>query len=249
MSANSRKTVLWWIPVLCSMILFGQPGIAQEPTPAPEKIDPYRKDRQMMIEKQIRQRGVKDPRVLAAMEKVPRHQFVPEDLESRAYEDNPLPIGEGQTISQPYIVAFMTEKMNLEGDEKVLEIGTGSGYQAAILGQLAREVYTIEIVPSLGRSAREKLEKMGYDNIHVRIGDGYKGWPEAAPFDAIMLTAAPDHVPQPLVDQLAENGRMILPVGDAFQNLRIIRKKKGKVHSQDVMAVRFVPMTGEAENR
>ena len=201
--------------------------------------------RERMVQTQIKARGVKDPRVLSAMAKVERHVFVPKELQSSAYADYPLPIGEGQTISQPYIVAFMTELLDLKGTEKVLEIGTGSGYQAAILAELAQEVYTIEIIESLGVSAQKLLQALGYRNIRVKVGDGYAGWPEVAPFDAIIVTCAPDHIPQPLVEQLREGGRMVVPVGGYSQALRKIVKKTGKVESTDVLPVIFVPMTGE----
>jgi protein-L-isoaspartate(D-aspartate) O-methyltransferase len=201
--------------------------------------------REKMVETQIEARGIKDPRVLSAMLKVERHLFVPKELQSSAYEDRPLPIGEGQTISQPYIVAFMTEQLELKATEKVLEIGTGSGYQAAILGELAKEVYTIEIVGALGLSARKRLQEMGYRNISVKVGDGYRGWPEAAPFDAIIVTCAPDHIPDPLIGQLREGGRMVVPVGSYSQALKRIVKRSGKIESSDVLPVIFVPMTGE----
>jgi protein-L-isoaspartate(D-aspartate) O-methyltransferase len=201
--------------------------------------------RERMVETQIVARGIKDPRVLSAMLKVERHLFVPKELQSSAYEDRPLPIGEGQTISQPYIVAFMTEQLELKATEKVLEIGTGSGYQAAILGELAKEVYTIEIVGALGLSARKRLQEMGYGNISVKVGDGYRGWPEAAPFDAIIVTCAPDHIPDPLIGQLREGGRMVVPVGNYSQALKRIVKRSGKIESSDVLPVIFVPMTGE----
>ncbi|NOX36904.1 MAG: protein-L-isoaspartate(D-aspartate) O-methyltransferase [Calditrichaeota bacterium] len=209
--------------------------------------DAFQEARKRMVETQIRARGVKDARVLKAMEKVPRHRFVPEHLWDEAYFDEPLPIGYGQTISQPYVVAYMTEQLGLTGDEKVLEIGTGSGYQAAILAELAKEVYTIEIIPELGKRAAEVLKELGYENVHVRIGDGYRGWPEAAPFDAIILTAAPDHVPQPLLDQLKVGGRMILPLGDFYQDLVLITKTEKGIKKERKIPVRFVPMTGEAE--
>jgi protein-L-isoaspartate(D-aspartate) O-methyltransferase len=201
--------------------------------------------RERMVETQIKERGVKDPRVLSAMLKVQRHLFVPRELQASAYDDRPLPIGEGQTISQPYIVAFMTEQLELKGTEKVLEIGTGSGYQAAILAELAKEVYTIEIVSSLGLSARSRLQEMGYRNVFVKVGDGYLGWPEAAPFDAVIVTCAPDHIPTPLIDQLKEGGRMIVPVGSFSQELKKIVKRSGKMEATDVLPVIFVPMTGE----
>ena len=166
-----------------------------------------------MVREQIAGRDVRDPRVLAALAHVPRHELVPDEMREYAYEDRPLPIGHGQTISQPYVVAYMTEQLRLRGDERVLEIGTGSGYQAAVLAELAREVYSIEIVEELGERARADLARLGYSNVHVRVGDGYRGWPEQAPFDAIIVTAAPGHVPQPLIDQLAVGGRLVLPVG------------------------------------
>ena len=201
--------------------------------------------RERMVETQIKARGIRDSRVLSAMLKVERHFFVPGDLQSSAYDDRPLPIGEGQTISQPYIVAFMTEQLELKGSEKVLEVGTGSGYQAAILGELAKEVYTMEIVKPLALSSQKRLQELGYHNIFVKSGDGYLGWPEAAPFDAIIVTCAPDHVPGPLLDQLAEGGRMIIPIGSISQDLRKIVKRSGKIESTDVLPVLFVPMTGE----
>ncbi len=201
------------------------------------------------MEKHIKARGISDQRVIEAMLKVERHLFVPDALRDRAYEDRPLPIGEGQTISQPYVVALMTEAVALRGGEVVLEVGTGSGYQAAILGEIVKEVYTIEINERLCTSARQRLEKLGYKNIFVRCGDGYKGWPEAAPFDAIVVTAAADHVPRPLLEQLKEGGRLIMPLGDPHlgQVLTLIRKDKGKFVSKEITGVRFVPMTGEAE--
>jgi len=207
----------------------------------------YAAARETMVRNQIAARGVEDPRVLEAMRTVPRHELVPEAVRSEAYDDHPLPIGEGQTISQPYIVAYMTEQLRLDGDERVLEIGTGSGYQAAVLAELAREVYTIEIVEPLARRAARDLERLGYGEIHVRQGDGYRGWPEEAPFDAIIITAAPDHVPEPLVEQLAVGGRMILPVGDLFQELLLITRDEKGVRRRSLLPVRFVPMTGEAE--
>jgi protein-L-isoaspartate(D-aspartate) O-methyltransferase len=201
--------------------------------------------REKMVESQIKSRGVRDPRVLSAMLKVERHLFVPKEFQNSAYSDQPLPIGEGQTISQPYIVALMTELLELKGGERVLEVGTGSGYQAAILAELAAEVYTIEIVEKLASSAQKVLLELGYQNIKVKAGDGYLGWPEAAPFDAIIITCAPDHIPKPLLDQLKEEGRMIVPVGTYSQELKKIVKKSGKVETTDIIPVIFVPMTGE----
>ncbi|MBI4878991.1 MAG: protein-L-isoaspartate(D-aspartate) O-methyltransferase [Planctomycetes bacterium] len=205
--------------------------------------------REEMVEEQIRQRDVQDARVLAAMRRVERHRFVPAGLRHEAYEDRPLPIGEGQTISQPYIVAKMTELAGIEPGEKVLEIGTGSGYQAAILGELGAEVYTVEIIEELGKGARVLLEELGYRNIHCRVGDGYAGWPEQAPFDAIVVTAAPEEVPQPLIDQLAEDGRLVIPVGDLYQELQVLVREGGEVRRERIFAVRFVPMTGKARER
>jgi protein-L-isoaspartate(D-aspartate) O-methyltransferase len=207
--------------------------------------------RDKMVDETIEARGVRDPRVLAAMRKVKRHELVPPELASRAYEDNPLPIGFEQTISQPYIVATMTEAAQLEPGEKVLEIGTGSGYQAAVLAELGGvEVYSIEIVEPLAKRTHELLAKMGYDQLHLRIGDGYKGWPEAAPFDAIIVTAAPEKIPQPLIDQLAVGGRLVIPVGKAGnQDLRVITRSKDGTTSETLFPVRFVPMTGEAQRK
>ncbi len=213
------------------------------------KGDELAEDRERMVRDQIEARGVRDPRVLDAMRTTARHEFVPAAQRAYAYDDHPLPIGEGQTISQPYIVAVMTELLELDGSEKVLEVGTGSGYQAAVLGRLAREVYTIEIVPELARRAAADLARLGYANVHVREGDGYRGWPEHAPFDAIIVTAAPAHVPQPLVDQLAVGGRMVLPLGDVFQDLVLVTRGEKGVRQERLLGVRFVPMTGEAQRR
>ena len=201
-----------------------------------------------MVETQIVARGVRDPRVLAAMREIPRHLFVQPSVRSSAYEDHPLPIAANQTISQPYIVALMTELLEVKPTDRVLEIGTGSGYQSAVLSKLAREVYTIEIVPELARSSAETLAKLGYKNVFVREGDGYRGWPEHAPFDAIIVTAAPEHVPQPLLDQLAPGGRLVIPVGSFFQELKVLtRDKSGRITEKNILPVRFVPMTGEIE--
>ena len=210
--------------------------------------DNFTEKRFQMVEKQIRARHVKDERVLEAMLKVPRHKFVPEKYSKNAYNDNPLSIGYDQTISQPFIVAYMTEALALKGDERVLEIGTGSGYQAAVLCELVKEVYSIEIVEPLCLQAQKVLAELGYTNFNSRCGDGYGGWPEAAPFDAVMVTAAPDHIPRALVNQLKPGGRMVLPVGDHFQKLILILKNEdGKITKKNLIAVRFVPMTGDAE--
>lgn len=205
-----------------------------------------------MVEEQLKGfgRDITNQRVLAAMGKVPRHELVPEEWRKVAYSDSPLPIGHGQTISQPYIVAFMTEKLNPSPKDRVLEIGTGSGYQAAVLAELVAEVYSIEIVEPLAKRAEADLKRLGCKNVKVKAGDGYQGWPEAAPFDAIIVTCAPERVPQPLVDQLKEGGKMMIPVGAASdQQLYLLEKKGGKVHQRAVLPVRFVPMTGKSGKR
>ena len=198
-----------------------------------------------MVDEQLAARDIKSPRVLDAMRKVPRHEFVPEAYRLGAYSDSPLPIGYNQTISQPYIVAYMTEALEIQPTHTVLEIGTGSGYQAAVLGELARDVYTIEIVEPLATSARETLERLGYKNVHVRFGNGYLGWPEQAPFDRVMVTAAPDAVPQALIDQLKVGGLMAIPVGVGDQELRILRRTEKGLETLRTLPVRFVPMTGK----
>ncbi|MEW6304995.1 MAG: protein-L-isoaspartate(D-aspartate) O-methyltransferase [Verrucomicrobiota bacterium] len=212
----------------------------------------YTSARKRMVERQLKGigRDIKNPRVLAAMEKVARHEFVPAEWRAKAYDDHPLPIGYDQTISQPFIVAFMTEKLAPGPSDKVLEIGTGSGYQAAVLAELVAEVYTIEIVEPLAKRAANDLQRLGYKNVKVKAGDGYKGWAEHAPFDAIIVTCAPEHIPQPLVDQLKEGGKMIIPVGEAGdQNLYLLEKSAGKIVRRSVLPVRFVPMTGEARKK
>ncbi len=204
--------------------------------------------RARMVETQIASRGVRDPRVLEAMRKVPRHLFVEPGERAHAYEDHPLPIGGSQTISQPYIVALMTELLGLPARARVLEIGTGSGYQSAVLSEIAAEVYSIEILPDLAQAASTKLKDLGYSNVTVREGDGYRGWPERAPFDGIIVTAAPEKIPEPLVNQLAPGGRMVIPVGGFFQELKVFtRETDGRVSEKDIVPVRFVPMTGEIE--
>ncbi len=204
--------------------------------------------RARMVETQLVPRGVRDPRVLDAMRKVPRHLFVEPAERAHAYEDHPLPIGGSQTISQPYIVALMTELLGLPARARVLEIGTGSGYQSAVLSQIAAEVYSIEILPDLAQAASTKLKDLGYLNVTVREGDGYRGWPEHAPYDGIIVTAAPEKIPEPLVGQLAVGGRMVIPVGGFFQELKVFtREKDGRVTEKDIIPVRFVPMTGEIE--
>lgn len=205
--------------------------------------DKYETRRMWMVETQIRNRGVTSSDVLDAMKKVPRHLFIPEAYRDEAYNDYPLSIGYGQTISQPFIVAYMTEAVRPSKNKKALEIGTGSGYQAAVLAEVTGKVYTIEIVPELARESAERLEQMGYDNVVCRHGDGYLGWPEHAPFDIIVVTAAPENIPQPLIDQLAEGGRLIIPVGaaGAVQELLLVTKRNGKTDERRLSFVRFVP--------
>ena len=252
-----------WFMVAIQQRSGGTPETA--PSPAPpvaagqekkqDDADRFQAKRRLMVQRHIggpdlvdRRPPVTDKRVLGAMGKVPRHRFVPKALEDVAYADRPWPIGEGQTISQPYIVALMTELAKPKLDSVALDVGTGSGYQAAVLAELCKKVYSIEIVESLGKDAKKRLAELGYNNVEVRIGDGYRGWPEHAPFDLIILAAAPDHIPQPLIEQLAPGGRLVLPVGARFdQNLIVVEKQKdGTVRELDVIPVAFVPMTGEA---
>ena len=202
----------------------------------------WEKEAEDMVQAQIAKRGVADQRVLEVMSQTPRHLFVPDPYVPQAYQDGPLPIGYDQTISQPYIVALMTELLQLTGDEKVLEIGTGSGYQAAVLAQLTKSVYTIEIVEPLAKSSSVLLKKLGHDNVIVKWGDGYQGWPEHSPFDRIIVTAAPEEIPQALIDQLAIGGRMVLPVGKHYQELVLVTKNEKRVTRKDIIPVRFVPM-------
>ncbi len=207
------------------------------------------KERDNLIDRTIVNRGVTDSAVVAAMRSVPRHRFVPESYRGQAYMDYPLPIGEGQTISQPYIVALMTDLARISPYSKVLEIGTGSGYQAAVLAEIADSVFTIEIICKLADRAEAILDTLGYENIYVRCGDGYRGWPEHAPFDAIIVTAAPDHIPEPLIEQLAPGGRLVIPVGDYLQELKVVTKTEDDEKVEDIIPVRFVPMTGEAQDK
>jgi protein-L-isoaspartate(D-aspartate) O-methyltransferase len=210
--------------------------------------DVWTAPREKMVVEQLEARGITDPRVLAAMRKVPRHLLIPEANRREAYGDHPVPIGQGQTISQPYIVAYMTEALGLKGGERVLEIGTGSGYQAAVLGEIAGEVFTIEIVPALAKRAKADLAALGYENIVVREGDGYRGWKERAPFDAIIVTASPPKIPQPLLDQLKVGARLVSPVGTGYQELVRITRTESGLREERLLPVRFVPMTGEAQN-
>jgi len=234
-----QHCVRWAAPAVLVMA-----GCAPVP-PADQTVPDFDALRRQMVERQIRARGIENEAVLEAMRRVPRHLFVPDDLQDEAYDDTPVPIGYGQTISQPYIVAYMTEALEVTGGARVLEIGTGSGYQAAVLGELGCEVYTIEIVPQLAERSTALLAELGYERVHTRQGDGYLGWPEAAPFDRIILTAAPLEVPQALVDQLASGGLLIAPVGGFLgQTMTIVRKTAEGVITQETIPVRFVPMVG-----
>ena len=227
-------------------ILFGQP---QQIQPQSSFMSKQWSDKANdMVKYQIEKRGITNDNILRVMRNTPRHLFVPPALSKMAYDDYPLPIGEEQTISQPYIVALMTDLLSLKGNEKILEIGTGSGYQAAILSQLVDTVYTIEIVESLANNAKKRLDNLNYKNVIVKYGDGYKGWPSVAPFDAIIVTAAPEEVPQILIDQLKVNGNIVIPVGDKWQELQLITKiNKNKIKRKNVIPVRFVPMVRSTE--
>jgi len=208
--------------------------------------DKFSKQREEMVEYQLKRRGIRDPLVLEAFRSVPRHRFVEPGMVGSAYSDHPLPIGEGQTISQPYMVALMTQCLELKGGEKILEIGTGSGYQAAILARIAGEVYTIERIASLSERSRAILTELGYNNVHFRVGDGTLGWPEEAPYDGIIVTAGAPRVPEPLVEQLAEGGRLVIPVGGSWsQELLVVRKMEGEIVEQEVCGCVFVPLIGE----
>ena len=210
----------------------------------------YEERRERMVENQIKARSINDPEVIQAMKKVKRHEFVPEQFKDRAYSDRPLSIGHGQTISQPYIVAHMTELLNIEKDDKILEIGTGSGYQAAVLAEITPNVYTIEIVEELAERARKTLKEQGYQDIHTKVGDGYKGWKKHAPFDGIIVTCSPSDVPEPLKEQLAEGGRMVIPVGGPFvQELVVLQKVHGDIKETHISNVRFVPMVDDEGDR
>jgi protein-L-isoaspartate(D-aspartate) O-methyltransferase len=226
--------------------LFAATGCGQKPVPVLD----FGAERQRMVQEQLMPRGIHEERVLAAMAKVPREEFVPPDVRAASYSDGPLPIGYDQTISQPYIVALMTEQLRLQPHDHVLEIGTGSGYQAAVLAELVAEVYSIEIVAPLAHTAEVTLQRLGYKNVHLKVGDGYKGWPEHAPFDAVIVTCAPERVPQPLTDQLKEGGRMIIPVGGRqAQQLYLLERRKGQLREEAILPVRFVPMGGEAQKQ
>lgn len=216
----------------------------------PGAFDERTDERRRMVRNQIEGRSITNPRVLEALETVPRHEFVPSGQRSAAYADRPLPIGHGQTISQPYIVAYMTEELELRPGDRVLEIGTGSGYQAAVLAEIVDEVYTIEIIEALADRAKKTFDRLGYDNVHVRVGDGYHGWPEHAPYDAIIVTAAAGHLPPPLVEQLSDEGKIVIPIGPVYQVqtlMEVTKTASGDVRTRQLLPVRFVPMTGEAQ--
>jgi protein-L-isoaspartate(D-aspartate) O-methyltransferase len=237
--AFAMRRIWQWLAV--AVLAAG--GCGQKAPP----VSDFAAQRQRMVQQQLMTRGINDSRVLGAMAKVPREEFVAPESRVASYEDGPLPIGYGQTISQPYIVAFMTEQLRPKPSDRVLEVGTGSGYQAAILAELVSEVYSIEIVEPLAKIAEATLQRLGYKNVHVKIGDGYKGWPEEGPFDAIIVTCAPDKVPQPLVDQLKNDGRIVIPIGDRFaQQLYLLEKKNGQLKQSATLPVRFVPMASEA---
>jgi protein-L-isoaspartate(D-aspartate) O-methyltransferase len=235
---------------LVGLVLTGCSRTAEVRQPSEDEDKPFIQARQEMVEQDLRGRDISDQRVLRAMGRVPRHRFVAEELQPVAYADHPLPIGYDQTISQPYIVALMTQLARPKAESRALDIGTGSGYQAAVLGELCKEVYGIEIIEPLAKEAKQRLKELGYKNVTVRAGDGYRGWPEHAPFDVIIVAAAPDHVPQPLIEQLAPGGRLVIPVGDLYQELVVIEKlKDGSVQRKPVIPVIFVPMTGEAQEQ
>lgn len=231
--------------LLCSLSACSSPPVSGNPITQEE----FRQQREQMVATQLQSRDIQDQRVLGAMRRVPRHLFMPESMRQYAYIDSPVPIGEDQTISQPYIVGLMTQTADPEPQDRALEVGTGSGYQAAVLAELVQEVYTIEIIPALAERAGKALSELGYDNVEVRLGDGYQGWPEKAPFDIILITAAPEEIPQPLIDQLAAGGRLVVPVGPQgeIQTLTLVTKEEGEVRRTSITDVRFVPMTGEAQ--
>jgi protein-L-isoaspartate(D-aspartate) O-methyltransferase len=236
-----------WIAPAVVLILMSAAGCSsspprERPVAESDTLDPYAAERARMVSSQLEANGIQDARVLEAMRRVPRHRFVPDELHDRAHGDHPLPIGQGQTISQPYIVAYMTEAAQLRPGDRVLEIGTGSGYQAAVLAEIAREVFSVEILPELADGARRVLAELGYANVSVRTGDGYAGWAEHAPFDAILVTAAPDHIPPALVEQLRVGRRMIIPVGRGEQEMLVVTRTESGMVRESVFPVRFVPL-------
>ncbi len=253
----SRRRLLVMLFIACLvltvLVLWVGKPLLHSPAPAATVPSPaadrYAEERSKMVKFQLMGRDITDKDVLAAMERVPRHEFVPEEYRSQAYADHPLPIGYGQTISQPYIVALMTQLLELRPTDKVLEIGTGSGYQAAILAELCKEVYTVEIIKELAEQAEKRLKRLGYTNIHVKHADGYYGWEEHAPYDAIIVTAAPDHIPPPLIAQLKDGGRMVIPVGPpgGYQTLWLVKKSGEQIITRNITGVIFVPLTGGHE--
>jgi len=248
LTEKTAKILLGCLAAFITLIIASIQLVGPEAFAAKADDTEFLYERTSMVKNQIAERGISDRRVIEAMMSVPRHKFVPDKYITRAYDDNPLPIGYGQTISQPYIVAYMTEVLNLNKNSTVLEVGTGSGYQAAILSPLVKQVYTIEIIPELAKSAAVRLKDLGYTNVDAGIGDGYYGWTTHAPFDAIIVTAAAGHIPPPLLEQLKSNGRMVIPVGGSFmvQNLILISKgKDGIITTRNLIPVRFVPLTGK----
>ena len=239
------RLVAWSIAAITSTMSMSAVGCTTPGAERPTVQEDWTRARADMVRSQLRGRDIDEPRVLDAMGRVERHLFVPESARRNAYDDSPLPIGQGQTISQPYIVAFMTQALEVGPDQRVLEIGTGSGYQAAVLAELAKEIYTIEIVPELGEQARQTLARLGYKNVHVKIGNGYLGWPDHAPYDRVIVTAAPDEIPPALVDQLRIGGLMAIPVGVGDQELRILRRTDQGLRLTKTLPVRFVPMVGK----
>ena len=245
---SSRATIVLVIGLGLMSQWGGVPISGLSRADAPVDADPTAAARSRMVQRHLVERGIKDPRVLEAFRTVPRHRFLPDDTRRQAYDDESIPIGEGQTITPPFDVAFMTEMLQPKPTDKVYEVGTGSGYQASILSRVVKEVYSVEIKEPLGKRAAEVIKSLGYKNIHTRIGDGYSGWPEAAPFDAIIVTCAPEAVPQPLVDQLKEGGRMVIPVGNRFNQMVYLGTKKGgKLTLKELRPTLFVPMTGRAQ--
>lgn len=242
MRSMKKASIILGLVVLGSVVLLGYTIMTRRGG------DRFEEARAAMVEAQLKERGISDPRVLEVMGRIPRHLFVNSSLRDQAYADHPLPIAEGQTISQPYVVALMTESLELEGPERVLEVGTGSGYQAAVLAELCEEVYTIEIKEGLAESAEKRLEELGYGNVHVRWADGYFGWEEHAPFDAVIITCAVNHVPPLLIQQLGDGGRLILPLGSTtyYQTLTLIERQGEELFVTYIISVRFVPMIGEA---
>lgn len=240
----SGGTIRRW-PILVLGILAAGIVVAQPP-----KNDPFKDKRNKLVSQAIEREGIKNPRVLSSMRQVPRHEFVEQKDRKDAYQDMALPIGHKQTISPPYVVAYMTETIDPQADDKILEIGTGSGYQAAILSNLCKAVYSIEIVPELGKQAAERLKKLGYTNVTTKVGDGYLGWPEHAPFDKIIVTCSPESVPQPLIDQLKDGGKLLIPLGERYQQVfHMYEKKDGKLTNTKLISTLFVPMTGESEDK